>query len=188
MRLHPVQGAMHFGAASGAMLVAYAICEGLNEVMGAAGPAIPHPHAIFVPHGVVVVIAWMYGWAAMPLLYPAALISAWLIFGAMVLDPLILALLAAKLAAVPLAFDLFRMAGQDARGMGTAANWKMLVAVGLLGSVLGNVPRVVFGPCCGEMTVMEQVATFGNAVAGDIAGLVFVLLVVMLFFRALRHG
>ena len=188
MRLQPVQGAVHFGMASGAMLLAFALCEGVHELMQ-MGPSLrPHPHALFLPHGVVVLFAWMYGWAAMPLLYPAALLSVWLMAGPIALDPVVMGVLGAKLIAVPLAFDIFRLGGMDARGAGTAASWKVLVAVGLLGAILGNVPRVAVGPCCGDLSLGERLLTYTNTVAGDMAGLIAVLVAVMLFFRALRQS
>lgn len=188
MRLQPVQGALHFGMASAAMLAAFALCEGLHQLTQ-MGPSLrPHPHALFFPHGVVVVFAWMYGWAAMPLLFPAALVSVWFMAGPIALDPVVLAILGAKLMAVPFAFDLFRWAGTDVRGGEAAASWKMLVAVGLLGAILGNVPRVSVGPCCGDMALGERLATYLDTVAGDMAGLIIVLLAVMLFFRVLRQG
>ena len=188
MRLLPMQGALHFGMASGAMLVAFGLCEGLHHLTRMEPSLQPHPHALFFPHGVVVVFGWMYGWAAMPLLYPAALLSVWLMNGPIALDPVVMGVLGAKLVAVPLAFDIFRLAGMDARGAGTAASWKMLVAVGLLGAILGNVPRVAVGPCCGEMGLADRLVTYANTVAGDMAGLIAVLVAVMLFFRALRQG
>ena len=188
MRLLPLQGALHFGMASGAMLVAFAICEGLHDLMRMEGITVRGPHAVFLPHGVVVVFAWIYGWAAMPLLYPAALLSAYLIVGSATFTPLIAAILAAKLLAVPLSFDLFRLAGFDARGVGAAANWKMLMMVGLLAAILGNVPRVAVGPCCGGMGLGDRLFIYADTLAGDVAGLLFVLVAMMLFFRALRHG
>ncbi|PLL12691.1 hypothetical protein C0V75_12305 [Tabrizicola sp. TH137] len=188
MRLHPVQAGLHFAAASAAMFMAFVLCDGLNHLARLQAHLTPQPHAVFLPHGVAVVFAWIYGWAAMPLLYPAALVSAWLLIGSAVLEPLNMLLLGIKLAAVSLAFDLFRWAGQDARGVGQAANWKMLVAVGLAGSLIGNVPRVAVGPCCDGMAPGEKLGTYADVVAGDMAGLIFVLLAVMLVFRALRHG
>lgn len=188
MRLHTRQGLLHFGMASGAMMAAFAVCEGLNHLVSAEHALVRHMHAVFLPHGVVVLFAWIYGWAAMPLLFPAALLSAYVLAGPVVLGPVILFVLAVKLVAVSLAFDLFRLAGMDARGPGAAANWKMLVAVGLLGSILGNVPRVTVGPCCTQMDLWGRLGTYLDTVAGDMAGLVIVLVALMLFFRVQRHG
>ena len=188
MGLQAAQGARHFGIASAAMLLAFAVCEGINDLLYAEQVLLPSPHAVLLPYGVLVICAWMYGWAVLPLLFPAALLSVFLLAGDMAFDPLNVVLLLAKLTAVPLAFDMLRWAGRDARGPGTAANWKMLVVVGLVGSALGNVPRVAFGPCCETMGPSAQLRTYVDVVASDMAGLIVVLVAVMRFFRALRHG
>ncbi|WGV16118.1 hypothetical protein [Fuscovulum ytuae] len=188
MGLQAAQGALHFGATSAAMLVAFAVCEGINDVMRVGQTMLPAPHALFLPYGVLVICAWMYGWAALPLLFPAALLSVFLMAGGIAFEPLIMVLLLAKMIAVPVAFDVLRWVGRDARGAGTAANWKMLMVLGLIGSVLGNVPRVAYGPCCGGMDLTGMLQTYANVVASDMAGLLGVLVVVMLFFRVLRHG
>lgn len=188
MRLDHALGAKHFAVASGAILFAFAICEGLHALSHADLHVHPHPHAVFLPHGVLIVLTWVYGWAAMPMVFPAAILSAWLLAGATVFDPTNLLILSFKLAATGLAFDLFRLAGMDARGVGPAANWKVLVAVGLVGSLLGNVPRAISGPCCVALDGAGRLAAYVDMVAGDIAGLILVLLTVMLVFRALRHG
>lgn len=188
MGLQAAQGALHFGVTSAAMLVAFAVCEGVNDLMRMGQAMLPAPHALFLPYGVLVICTWMYGWAALPMLFPAALLSVFLMAGGIAFEPLIVALLLAKMIAVPMSFDMLRLAGRDARGAETAANWKMLVVVGLIGSVLGNVPRVAFGPCCGGMDLAGLLHTYADVVASDMAGLLGVLVVVMLFFRALRHG
>lgn len=188
MRLQSAPGALNFAAVSGAMLMAVFLCDGLHHLAYLDRHFAPHPHAVLLPHGVVVIAAWMYGWRAVALVFPAVILSGLMLAGALVLQPLVFALLLVKLIAVPLAFDLFRLAGLDARGVGCAANWKVLVAVGLLGSVLGNLPRVMFGPCCGGLEGWERAAAFVDLVAADMAGMVLVLVAVMLFFRALRHG
>lgn len=188
MGLQAAQGALHFGATSAALLVAFAVCEGINDLIAMGQVMLPSPHSLFLPYGVLVLCAWMYGWTVLPLLFPAALLSVFLMAGSIAFEPLIMLLLLAKMMAVPIAFELLRWTGRDARGVGAAANWKVLVVVGLIGSVLGNVPRVVFGPCCGTMDLAGLLHTYADVVASDMAGLLGVMLVVMLFFRVLRHG
>lgn len=188
MRLHPRQGALYFCAVSAAMLLSVALCDGLHHLARRDWHSAPHLHLIVLPHGVVVMAAWMYGWPALALLFPAVFLSGRLLVGTMVLQPLVLGLLMVKLITVPLAFDLFRLAGFDARGVGHAANWKVLVAVGLVGSMLGNVPRVMFGPCCVEQDTAARLKSYVDFVAADIAGLMLVLVAVMLVFRVLRHN
>lgn len=99
----------------------------------------------------------------------------------------IAAITATKVLSVPLTFALFRAMGQDVRGEGGAANWRCVVMVGLFASVLGNVPRVAVGPFGGEGAV-EMARAMLTATAADMAGLIFVMLVAMLFFRLARHA
>lgn len=188
MHLRPWQGGLHFGIVSGAVLATVALCIGLHDLSHLGQYAPPHPHAVSLPFGLLVILTWIYGWTVMPMVVPASLLSAWLVVGSMVFDPTNLAILGFKLVAVPLVFDLLRWSGLDARGVGPAANWKMLVAIGLLGSMLGNVPRPMLGPCCTTMDSGARLIAYWEMVVGDMAGLILVLLAVMLVFRALRHG
>jgi hypothetical protein len=90
--------------------------------------------------------------------------------------------------AVPMSFDLFRRAGLDARGEGRAANWRVLMAVGLVAALIGNVPRVMAGPCCTGFSLLDRMAAYVTVTAADIGGLMLVLLGAMGLFRLLRHG
>ena len=181
---------LHFGIASGLMLLAFALCEGLHDLsrIFADGAVQSRIHAVFLPFGVIVLMVWVYGWVAMLLVLPAAILSAGLIVGLEGLTAVVLLVLGMKVLAVPLAFALFRVLGLDARGDGRAADWKAVLMVGLGGSLIGNVPRVLIGPCCGEMPMLARVEPFLKAAAADMAGLVLVLLAAMTFFRVLRHG
>lgn len=184
------QAALHFGIASGLMIVAFLLCQGLHELSRhiAHGAMQSRMHAVFLPFGVTVLMVWVYGWVAMLLVLPAAILSAGLILGLEGLTGLVLLVLVAKFLAVPVAFALFRVMGMDVRGEGRDADWKGIVLVGLAGALIGNVPRVAIGPCCGEMPMLARVEPFLMATAADMAGLVLVLLAAMTFFRMLRHG
>lgn len=180
--------AVHFAVASVSVLLAFALCEIVQE---ARQFVLPHGggtlHAIFLPFGAMVLLTWVYGWMAVPLMLPAAVLAVGSILGPSALTWSLLAVLVAKVVAVPLSFGLFRGAGLDARGTGSAANWRVVIAVGLVAALIGNVPRVLIGPCCGGFTVQERLSSFVTVTAADIAGLLLVMVSAMVVFRLMRQ-
>jgi len=181
--------AAHFAMASALILLAFALCEGMQ---GLREVILPDPssriHPIFLPFGAIVLLTWIYGWAAMPLVLPAWVLAVGVIAGSAGLTWTLLGVLAVKIAAVPVSFDLFRRAGLDARGEGRAANWRVLMMVGLLAALIGNVPRVAMGRCCEGFSLTERMSAYVTMAAADVAGLLLVLLGAMAVFRALRQG
>ncbi len=174
--------------ASSVVLMAFVLCEGLRGVQTLLLPmAVANLHAVFLPFGAVVLLTWVYGWLAVPLMLPAAVLGLGFMAGVQALTPLNVALLTAKVVAVPLSFDLCRHLGLDARGEGRAANWRVLVGVGLVSSVIGNLPRVMVGPCCTGFSPWGRFEAFVTVTAADVAGLLLVLLVAMGLFRVLRQ-
>lgn len=181
--------AAHFAMASALILLAFALSEGMQ---GLREVILPHPvsriRVIFLPFGAIVLLTWIYGWAAMPLALPASLLAMMAMQGSAGLTWALLGILAVKLTAVPVSFDLFRRAGLDARGEGRAANWRVLMMVGLLAALIGNVPRVAMGRCCEGFSLTERMSAYVTMAAADVAGLLLVLLGAMAVFRALRQG
>lgn len=186
--LHSMRwGAVHFITASAALLLAFMSCEGLHLVTHLwVDDLVPHLHSVFLPFGALVLLGWVYGWLAVPLTLPATmLICYWIVGGeGMTLD--IMTIGAIKVVSVPVAFSLFAASGQDVRGESGGANWRGLVAVGLVASAIGNVPRVFLSPMNFEGAV-ELSRAFVTMTAADTAGLLAVLLVAMLMFRLARH-
>lgn len=180
--------AWHFAVASVSILLAFALCEMVQE---ARQFVLPHVggsfHAVSLPFGAMVILTWIYGWMAVPLMLPAAVLAVGTILGPSALTWSLIAVLVAKVAAVPLSFGLFRRFGLDARGEGRAANWRVVVVVGLVAALIGNVPRVLMGPCCGGFSMQERVMSFVTVTAADIAGLMLVMLAVMAVFRVMRQ-
>lgn len=181
--------AVHFSVVSGLILLTFALSEGVQSLQAVVMPQVASQlHAVFLPFGAMVLLTWIYGWMAVPLMLPAAVLAVGAIVGVSSLSWTLLLVLAAKVTAVPVSFDLFRRGGLDARGEGRAANWRVLMAVGLVGALIGNVPRVMAGPCCGGFSMSERMAAYVSVTAADIAGLMLVLLGAMALFRALRQG
>lgn len=178
---------LHFVIGSALVIGAYGLSDLVRDI--------PHPRALFeifgaftliyLPHGVMVLLAWFYGWLAVPIVMPATFVSVWLLRGSSVFEPTLILLTLLKIIAAPLAFSLFRLGGLDARGAGQALNWRVLFLIGLVQSLFSNQARFWLG-CCGELSFSQTVLAFAGSVIGDMTGLLVVMLGAMLFFRALR--
>lgn len=142
---------------------------------------------VYLPHGVLVLLAWFYGWLSVPIVLPATLLAVVMLRGIDGLAPMLLLLVTLKTMAAPLTFDLFRLAGIDSRGPGMALNWRVLFLIGLVQSLISNQLRFWMG-CCGELTADQLLTAFTGSVLGDMVGLLVVMLGAMFFFRALRLG
>lgn len=142
---------------------------------------------IYLPHGVMLLLAWVYGWMAVPIILPASLLAVWLLRGEDAFGSMLLTLTLLKSVAAPLAFELFRLGGIDARGAGQGLNWRVLFLVGLVQSVFSNQARFWLG-CCGELSADQLLLAFSGSLIGDMMGLVFIMIGAMFFFRAMRQG
>ncbi len=190
MTKRAVAGAvLHFLIGSALVIAAYGLSDLIRTYL--------HPRALFdvfgaftliyLPHGVLVLLAWFYGWLAVPVVLPATLLSVWLLRGPAMFEPALLLLIVIKVVAAPLTFDLFRLGGVDARGAGQALNWRVLFLIGLVQSVFSNQARFWMG-CCGELTADQLLLAFSGSLIGDMVGLLVVMLGAMFFFRAMRRG
>lgn len=181
--------ALHFAIGSALVLASFGLSDLVKTYL--------HPQAVFdvfgaftiiyLPHGVAVLLAWFYGWMAVPILLPASLLAVYLLRGAAAFDPMLLMLVLFKAIAAPLVFDLFRLGGIDARSPSQGLNWRVLFLIGLVQSMFSNQARFWMG-CCGELSANELLLAFAGSVIGDMAGLLVVMTAAMLFFRALRQG
>ena len=179
----------HLMMVSALVALAFLACHGLHLLDADAGHGHGRPvvHLIFLPQGMFVLLAWIYGWTMVPLVLPALLVSAAFMVGPEHMSSTVALLAVARLVSVMAAFELLRLLGRDARGDHGRAGLVALFAGGMLSSAMFNVPRVLYGPCCEVMTAAEKAATYATAVGADLAGLVLVMLGAMFLFRALRH-
>lgn len=184
-----VQPAIHFGVGTCLVFSAYGLSDLLERVI--------HPQLwfdifgtfqlVYLPHGVAILLTWVYGWLAVLILLPATLLSVFLLLGPETFGTHTVLLLTMKILAVPLTFEMFRLGGVDARGPGMALNWRVLFLIGLLGAVLNNLIRYWLG-CCGALTAEELLLGFTGSIIGDMVGLCVVMVGAMFFFRALRRA
>lgn len=180
----------HFLIASGLLLASFAMCEFFHLFDPTHRHPHPRPevHLLFVPHGMIVLLAWIYGWIMVPLLLPAMLLSSAYIVGPEHMTPTVALLTLSRLVLVMIAMEAMKLVCCDARRDGGRAGVMALFAAGTLATLTFNVLRMAYSPCCEAMTLAERVMTYAMAVAADLAGLLVVMLGAMFLFRALRHG
>lgn len=179
----------HLLLVSGLIAVAFLLCEVLQLLEHDTGRTDGRPgvHWIFLPHGMFVLLAWVYGWFMVPLVLPALLVAAAFVVGPEYMTPTVALLATARLVSVMAAFELLRMLGRDARDDHGRAGLVALFAGGLLSSLVFNALRVSYGHCCEVMNQSERVVAYFTAVGADLMGLVLVMVSAMLLFRALRR-
>ncbi len=134
---------------------------------------------VFLPHGVRVLTAWLFGWWSILLLAPSALFTVFLLYGFS--DISIwqgLSFVPGVLAAAT-AFALAAWVGRDLRfGVGKPAQWREVLAVGVLASLFNSAGTMLVR---GEKPMVTLVCLLG-----DIIGLVACLALLMQAFRWAR--
>ena len=144
--------------------------------------AIHFASLVFLPHGVRVIAAWLYGWMSVIYLAPVAMASHWFRMGgssfqwdwSAALMPMF------GIICVPAVFDIAARLGADLRlQSGKIANWKDVVLVGCFASVISAVGANLFAG--------NDLATTSLYLIGDIVGMLVLLLGLMIIFRIMRH-
>jgi hypothetical protein len=139
---------------------------------------------IFLPHGVKVMAGWLLGWRSVPMLAPGFVLGHFVLFpGApFVAGPVIAAL---YLANAMIAFELFARSGFDLMGHGRMRlNWRGIVLVGAIASALSTLTAQVLLEV--EVPIDRQLRLVLQIVAGDVAGLVVLMLGMLAVFRRMR--
>lgn len=127
---------------------------------------------LYLPHGVRVLAAWLYGWRAVPLLLPGAFLCHLHFAAERAFDPDILFGTAASLVAAPLAFAIARWIGGTARLKVGHLRVPTLIAVGIAASVFNlTALRLAYGLHSFEGMVI---------LIGDTMGLIAALMIVWL--------
>ncbi|MFC3613862.1 hypothetical protein ACFORG_08850 [Lutimaribacter marinistellae] len=142
--------------------------------------AVPHyvgtGSLLFLPHGVRVLAAWLLGWRAIPALLPGVIfVFAWQA-GAGFLTPSRGAAILFAVSVAPITFHVLKAIGYDLfPSPSRMPCWPCILGVGALTSVLiSTLTNTVFGS---GMT--DYMAYF----IGDVAGLFFLMLGLLYFFR-----
>lgn len=145
---------------------------------------------VFLPHGVKIVAAWLFGWRVLAYLLPALAVRI-ITGGTIDIPPAEFALLATLLmVSAPLSFSVLRAFGFDVIGDKLLSmNWRVLLFVGLVSSVMNAVAIHVIA--FHELPAQQHLPGMLRIVAGDMVGLFVVLTALMMvlrWMRALRTG
>lgn len=141
---------------------------------------------VFLPHGVRVVFTWLYGWRAIGPLFIAQIFCGFFLFD--VTDILNLHIWGAAFVSsicIFIACECLRKTGYKVYAYETTRfNWKKLILIGLLGSIvnaLGN--TLVFRV---YIPSEDHLTTVLNYIVGDTIGTVIALFILMYSFRLIR--
>jgi hypothetical protein len=167
---------------SGAYLLAFfltfsAVMPLQEAVMPAFGS---YASILFLPHGVLVIAAWLYGWRSLVFLVPGAILSNTFLFApsGFSIDDMVALFYGAFCAA--LSFWILALVGMDFRiHKSVNVNWRDVMLAGVVASVVNSLgTKVLFG---------HDLQTVAAWFLGDITGMVVSVLILMLIFRWLRR-
>lgn len=137
---------------------------------------------VFLPHGVRVLTAWLYGWRAIPLLAPSSLLTHAYLFGSQGFASGFFFGAFFGIGCAVLSFWLLAKFGLDFRhGKQEArlASWKEVLLAGSLASLINATGSAFFF----SLDLWSKAAYF----AGDIIGLIVSMLVLAVVFRVARR-
>ncbi len=135
---------------------------------------------LFLPHGVRILTAWLLGWRATLALLPGVFAAFAYVAGVNVLYPSRLAAIVIAVSVAPAMFSLVARLGLDlAPRAGRAPCWICVMGVGVLASFVGAaLTNLVLG---------NGPIDYFAYVIGDVSGLFFLMLILMLVFRWMRR-
>ncbi len=135
---------------------------------------------LFLPHGVRVLAAWLMGWRSTLALLPGVFLAFFYVAGPEVFTPSRLAGIFIAVTIAPAAFEGLRLLGVNlAPRPGRMPCWICIMLVGLVASVAGSMlTNLAFG---------SAPVDYFAYVIGDMAGLFFLMLALMLVFRWMRR-
>ena len=135
---------------------------------------------LFLPHGVRVLAAWLLGWRSILMLLPGVIFVFFYMAGWGALAPSRLAAIAVAVTIPALVFQLLRLLGRDlSPATGRSPCWLCILGVGLVISLLSSLlTNYIFG------SAPEDYIAY---LIGDVFGLFFLMLILMLIFRNLRR-
>jgi len=135
---------------------------------------------LFLPHGVRVLSAWLLGWRSVLALLPGVFIVFVYSAGDLAFTPSRLAGIAIAVTIPATIFHLLRLIGWDlSPATGRRPCWPCIMVAGLLISLFTSVlTNFAFGSAAEEYIAY---------LIGDVFGLFFLMLILMLIFRSLRR-
>lgn len=134
---------------------------------------------LFLPHGVRVISAWLYGWKSVLYLAPASYITHYWRLGEVSLSAPVLFMPIFGIVCVALVFDLVARFGVDLRmKAGYVAPWRDILLVGAVASAIN-----AFGA---NLIVQNSMETMLFYLFGDVMGMIALFMILILIFRVVR--
>lgn len=136
---------------------------------------------LYLPHGVRILAAWLLGWRATVALLPGVFISFSLMIGMGVFEPSRLFAVVVAITAAPATFHLLYYFGWDfAPRADRTPCWPCIMGVGVIVSIIISLlTNLSFG---------SNPADYFAYLIGDVAGLFFLMLILMFTFRRMREN
>jgi hypothetical protein len=174
---------MPFGIVSVAYLASFGATFGI--LMPAQRLVLPdfanYASILFLPHGVRVLTAWLYGWRALLLLAPSALLTHAYLFGtAGFSGAYFFAALFGLFCATFSFWALAKLGMEFRQGHSRMTSWREILLAGSLASIINVAGTSYFY----GFEARSASAYF----IGDLGGLLVMMAILMLCFRALRLG
>ena len=135
---------------------------------------------LFLPHGVRVLAAWLMGWRSALALLPGVFLAFFYVAGLEVFTPSRLAGIFIAVTIAPAAFEAFRLLGVNlAPRPDRTPCWICIMIAGLVASVAGSMLT--------NLALGSAPVDYFAYVIGDMAGLFFLMLALMLVLRWMRR-
>lgn len=135
---------------------------------------------LFLPHGVRVLCAWLFGWRSILLIAPASLYTHWLNFGADGFSAFGIVGNMSGVICAAISFWALAKLGLDYRASSKeVVNWLNVMLAGALASIVNTVGMGVF-------FFKTDPWIMGGYLVGDISGLFACMLILMVVFKLLR--
>ena len=167
---------------SGAYLLGFAVTFALvMPIQDALTPGFGnYASLVFLPHGVRVVAAWLYGWRSLLFLAPGAILTHSYLYGSAGFSADYMMAVFFGVFCAALSFWFFALLGMDFRlHKSNRVNWRDIMLAGGAASVLNSVGTKLF--------FNNDIATASARFLGDVIGMIVSMFILMLIFRVLRR-
>jgi arginine exporter protein ArgO len=167
---------------SGAYLLGFAVTFALvMPLQDAFTPSFGnYASLVFLPHGVRVVAAWLYGWRSLLFLAPGAILTHSYLYGSAGFSADYMMAVFFGVFCAALSFWFFALLGMDFRlHKSNRVNWRDIMLAGGAASVLNSVGTKLF--------FNNDIATASARFLGDVTGMIVSMFILMLIFRVLRR-
>jgi hypothetical protein len=168
---------------SGAYLLAFfATFVAIMPLQDAVFPAFAnYASLLFLPHGVRVISAWLYGWRSLIFLAPGAVLSHSYLYGFAGFSPDYMVAMFFGVFCAALSFWCFAYVGMDLRvHHSNRVNWRDVMLAGVVASILNSAgTKFFFG---------NDVSTATARFVGDVTGMFVSIFLLMLLFRVWRRA